>query len=73
MITAITWSILESPSTSDYDEMENGVSKSTMLEPTIKHLTKETSLGSSAAHNLVVREKNKSINIPNNKSHHKRN
>ena len=36
--------MLESPSTSDYDETENGVSKSTVLQPTIKHLMKETSL-----------------------------
>ena len=50
--------MLKSPPTSDYDEKENGVSKSTFLEPTIKHLTKETSLGSSAAQNLVRRGKN---------------
>ena len=35
-IKAITCSMLESPSTSDYDEIENGVSKSTVLEPMIK-------------------------------------
>ena len=31
MINTIYFSILDSPSTSDYDEMENGVSKSTFL------------------------------------------
>ena len=31
MINMITCSMLESPPTSDYDEMENGVSKSTVL------------------------------------------
>ena len=46
MLNAIIWSMLESPSISDYDEMKNGVSKSTFLEPTIKDLMKETSLGS---------------------------
>ena len=33
--------------------MDNGVSNSTLLETTIKHLTKEISLGSRAEHNLV--------------------
>ena len=50
--------MLESPSTYDYNEMENGVSKSKVLEPTIKHLMKETSLGSQASRNLVRREQN---------------
>ena len=36
--------MLEPPPTSDYIDMNNGVSKSTLLEPTIKHLMKETSL-----------------------------
>ena len=31
MINVITCSMLESPSTSDYDDMDNGVSKSTVL------------------------------------------
>ena len=35
MINVINCSMLESPSTSGYDEMDNGVSKSTVLEPTI--------------------------------------
>ena len=48
--------MLESPSTSDYDEMDNGVYKSTVLLPTIKHLIKETSLCRRAARNLVSRE-----------------
>ena len=34
MMTAITCSMLESPSTSNYDEMDNGISKSIVLEPT---------------------------------------
>ena len=49
------WSMLESPSTSDYDDMDNNVYKSTVLEPTIKHLIKETSLCSQASHNLIRR------------------
>ena len=37
IITAITCSMLESPSTYDNDEMKKVVSKSNFLEPTIKH------------------------------------
>ena len=37
MITEINCSVLESPSTSDDDGMNTGVSKSTSLEPTINH------------------------------------
>ena len=40
MINAIIWSMLDSLSTYDYDEIDNGVSKSTGLEHTIKHLMK---------------------------------
>ena len=40
MIDIINCSMLESLSTSDDNEMENGVSKSTALEPTIKYLMK---------------------------------
>ena len=36
LINAITCSMFESPSTSDYDDMDNGVSKSTVLELIIK-------------------------------------
>ena len=36
MINAIDWSMLDSPSTSDDNGMDNSVSKSTFLEPTIK-------------------------------------
>ena len=37
MINKITCSMFESPSTSDDDDdMDNGVSKTTLLEPTIK-------------------------------------
>ena len=39
MIGVITCSILESPYTSYYDDMDNGVSKSIVLGLTIKHLT----------------------------------
>ena len=53
MINVINCSMLESPSTSGYDEMDNGVSKSTVLEPTIKHSMKETSLSRRSARNLV--------------------
>ena len=58
IINAITCSMLEYPSTSDYYEMENCVSKSTVLEPTTKHLIKETSLFRMAAQNLVSRGQN---------------
>ena len=58
MINAITCSMLESPSTSDDDEMKNGASKSTCLEPTIKHLMRETRLCRRAARNLVRRGHN---------------
>ena len=37
MINAGTFSMLESPQTYDYDEMENSVSKSNCLEPTINN------------------------------------
>ena len=45
MINVITYSILDSPSTYDYDYIENVVYKSTVLEPTIKRLMKETIIG----------------------------
>ena len=38
MLNAIIWSMLESPSISDYDEMENGVSKSTFFRTYNKRL-----------------------------------
>ena len=44
IITSITCLILESSSTSDYYKTNKGVYESTRLEPTIKHLMKETSL-----------------------------
>ena len=50
--------MLESPSTYENDEMGNGVSKSTVLEPTIKNLTKETRLCHREARNLARRGKN---------------
>ena len=40
-INGITCSMLESPSTYENDDMGNGVSKSTVLEHTIKNLIKE--------------------------------
>ena len=43
MINTINCSFLDNPSTSDDDEMDNGVSKSIILEPTIKSLMKEKS------------------------------
>ena len=58
MINTITCSFFLSLYTSDYDEMENFVSKSTVLEPTLKHLMKETSLFCRAACNLARRRKN---------------
>ena len=53
MINAITCSVLQSPYTSGDDDMENGVYKSTLLEPTIRHLMKETILCRRAARNLA--------------------
>ena len=44
MTNTINCSMLDPPYTSNDDEMNNGVSKSTHLEPTTKHLTKETIL-----------------------------
>ena len=44
MINDITWWMLESPYTSDDDKIDNGVSKSIVLEPAKQHLMKETSL-----------------------------
>ena len=38
MINAINFSMLESPSNSYDDDTDNVVSKSTVLEPTTKHL-----------------------------------
>ena len=49
MVTEITCSMLDSPSISDDDYMNTGDSKSTSLEPTIKHLTKVTRLFRRAA------------------------
>ena len=49
MINAITCPILDSPHTSDYDNMYKGVSKSTFLEPATKNSTKDTSLCPRAA------------------------
>ena len=64
MIHAITSSMLDSPSTFNYDDMDNGVSKSTVLEPTTKHLMKKTSLGRSPAHTLVRRGQSIRAEIP---------
>ena len=50
--------MLESPSNYDYDDMENSVYESTVLEPTINHSTTERILGSSESCNLVRRGKN---------------
>ena len=57
MINTITCLVLESPYTSDKDDMDNGVYKSTVLEPTIKHLSKEPIICRKAARNLVIRRK----------------
>ena len=43
-ITAINYSMLESKSTSDDDEINTGVDKQTLLEPTIDHIMKKTRL-----------------------------
>ena len=47
--------MLDSPPTSDYDETYNGEYKSTVLEPRIKQLMKETSMDHREAINLVSR------------------
>ena len=57
MMNEITSSMLDFPSTSDYDEVKILFLNQTFLEPTIKHLIKETSLGSRAALNMVIRGK----------------
>ena len=56
MISAITCSMLEYPSNSNHDDMNTGVSKSTLLGSTIKHVTKEKIICRRAARNLVSRE-----------------
>ena len=48
IINAINCSVLDYKPTSDYDEMDNCVYKSTVLEYTMKHLMKETSLSCGA-------------------------
>ena len=53
MINAITCSMLESSCNFDYDKVYNNFSKSTVLEPTIKHFMKQISLCRRAARNLV--------------------
>ena len=58
MINAMNSSMMESTTTYDYDYIDNGVHKSTLLEPTIKHLMKERSSDSRAARNLVGRGQN---------------
>ena len=69
MINEINYSILGYPSTSDYDEADNSLSISTVLELTIKNLMKETSLVLRAEQNLVRRGQNIGFrNIPNGKS-----
>ena len=55
IINVITCSILESLSTSDYGEMDNGVFKLTYLKRTITYLTKETILCHRVELNLVRR------------------
>ena len=56
--------MLESPSTSEYDDMDNCVSTSTSLEPTIKQSTKEKILGCREAQNLVSPGQNIRAYIP---------
>ena len=63
MINVINCSMMESKSTYDFDERDNGDYKSTVLERTIKHSIKETSLGCRAAHNLVTRGQNIRVEI----------
>ena len=55
--------MLESPYTSDDDEMNTGVSKSTCFEPTIKNLMNETVLCHKAERNLVSRRHNIRVKI----------
>ena len=61
MITEITCSILESLFTSDDYEINISIYKSTSLEPTIKHLMKETRLCRRVASNLVRRGRNNKV------------
>ena len=62
MITAITCSMLDSPSTSDDDEMKTDVSKSTRLKPT-KILMKEARIFCRASRSLVSRGHNIGVKI----------
>ena len=55
MITAITCSMLESQSTSDYNKMNTCVSKSSRLDPAIKHPLKERRFCCRVSLNLVRR------------------
>ena len=64
IITAITCSMLESPSTYDNDEMKKVVSKSNFLEPTIKHWRKETIFWHRVESNLVRRGQNTKEKYP---------
>ena len=72
MISEITWSMLEYPSTSDYDDMVDVVSKSTLLEPTIKNQIKNY-WSSGSTQFGKEKKKYKSKNIPNGKSFPKSN
>ena len=56
MINAMNCSMLESPSNSDYNDTDNGVSKPIVSESTIKHLILKTCLCQRTARNLVRRE-----------------
>ena len=57
MINEINFSMFDSPYTSNNDKVDNGVSRSSVLEPTVKHLMKETKRFSRTSRNLVKREK----------------
>ena len=63
MKNSINISMLDYMSTTDDDEMNNGVSKSTCLEPTIKKLINAIRLCRRKAQNLVRRGHNKRSEI----------
>ena len=63
VITEITCSILNFPSTSDYCNVNTGDYKSTHVVPTIKHLTKEKILDRRSAQKLVMRGHNIRLKI----------
>ena len=64
MINSMNCSMLASTSTSDDDEVNTGISKSTRLEYSIKYLMKGTRIGHRSSRNLVRRGHNIILKYP---------